>query len=145
MVDADNRRAVLYGYGHECFRSDSSVKNYLRLFGTEEMEEKYGIRGREVLLSDMKGNSAYRQKNMESYKNILGDYEYYSLCFYAGKFEKAKAASKNPKGSLGWNYSFIQDGIRLFLLYLYEKHLLSKTTTYVAVYVGFPDTKEERI
>lgn len=37
-----------------------------------------------------------------------------------------KNVSNNPHGSLGWTGNFIPYGIRLILLYLYEKHLLSK-------------------
>ena len=33
----------------ECFCSDSTEKNFLRLFGTKEMAARYGMRGKEVL------------------------------------------------------------------------------------------------
>ncbi|MDO5425034.1 MAG: GNAT family N-acetyltransferase [Eubacteriales bacterium] len=127
----------------ECFRSDSNVKNYLRLFGTKEMADKYGMRGREVLENRSKGNSECGWRNTELYKNVIGDSEYYRLSFYMGDFETVKTASKNPKGSLGWSSSFIKDGIRLFLLYLYEEPLPSKAAASTAAYVGFPDTEEE--
>ncbi len=128
----------------ECFRSDSNVENYLRLFGTDEMANKYGMRGQEVVQNTNKGSAEYAWKNTELRRNIIGDYEYYRLCFYTGDFETVKAVSKNPKGSLGWSSSFIQDGIRLFLLYLYEKPLPSKAAAGIAAYVGFTDTKEEK-
>lgn len=41
----------------ESFRSDSTVRNFLRLFGTKEMAEQYGIRGKEVVASEIKSNS----------------------------------------------------------------------------------------
>ena len=127
----------------ECFRSDSKVKNYLRLFGTEEMANKYGMHGREVLHNLVKGNQICDWRKTELRRNVVDDYEYYKLCFYMGDFETAKTASKNPKGSLGWSSSFIQDGIRLFLLYLYENPLPSKAAASTAAYIGFADTKEE--
>ena len=38
----------------ECFRSDSTDRNFLRLFGMEEMAKLYGMRGKEVLDSMIK-------------------------------------------------------------------------------------------
>lgn len=76
-------------------------------------------------------------------KNVPGTYEYYRLCFFSGKFEKVQKESKNSKGSLGWSSSFIQVGIRLFLLYLYENPLPSRAAAVTASYIGFPDEKEE--
>lgn len=126
----------------ECFCSDSTVKNYLRLFGTEEMSKRYGMRGREVLINRKKGNQENNGRNPESRRNIIDDYTYNSLNFYTGDFEKVKNISKNPKGSLGWSSSFIRSGIRLFLIYLYEKPLPSKAAASIAAYIGFPDTKD---
>ena len=126
----------------ECFCSDSTVKNYLRLFGTEEMAKRYGMRGKEVLTHRIKETTESSWKNTELRRNVIDDYEYYSLIFYTGDFEKVKNISKNPQGSLGWSSSFIRDGIRLFLIYLYEKPLPSKAAASIAAYIGFPDTKD---
>ena len=126
----------------ECFCSDSTVKNYLRLFGTEEMAKRYGMRGKEVLINRIKGDQENNWRNSELRRNVIDDYEYYSLIFYTGDFEKIKTISKNPKGSLGWSSSFIRNGIRLFLIYLYEKTLPSKAAASIAAYIGFPDTKD---
>ena len=124
----------------EGFCSDSTVKNYLRLFGTEEMAKRYGMRGKEVLINRIKGNQENNWRNSELRKNVIDDYKYYSLIFYTGDFEKVKNISKNPQGSLGWSSSFIRIGIRLFLIYLYEKTLPSKAAASIAAYIGFPDT-----
>lgn len=126
----------------ECFCSDSTSKNFLRLFGTKEMAEKYGLRGREILLHREKGNPAECVRNPELAKNIIGDYGYYKLCFYTGDFKKVKGVSKNPEGSLGWSGNFIPYGIRLILLYLYETSFPSKAAKGVAAYVGFCDEKD---
>lgn len=126
----------------ECFRSDSTSQNFLRLFGTKEMAEKYGLRGREILLHREKGNPAECVRNPELAKNIIGDYGYYKLCFYTGDFKKVKEVSKNPEGSLGWSGNFIPYGIRLILLYLYETSFPSKAAKGVAAYVGFCDEKD---
>lgn len=126
----------------ECFCSDSTDKNFLRLFGTEKMAERYGIAGKEVLKNRIKDNRAYAESNEELRKNIIGDYEYNTLSFYMGDFENVKAASVNPKGSLGWSASFIRYGIRLMLLYLSESPLPSKAAADISAYVGFTDNRE---
>lgn len=126
----------------ESFQSDSTVRNFLRLFGMEEMAERYGMRGGETLRARIKGNPERCMDNTELHRNIMGDEEYYTLSFYTGDFQTAKQASKNPQGSLGWSTKFIRRGIRLFLLYLYEEPLPSKAAAYIASAVGFPDDKD---
>ncbi len=123
----------------ECFCSDTTVRNYLRLFGTKEMAQQYGMRGKEVLFSGLKGEDRYQIRKKELCQNQIGKWNYYELCFYTGDFGTAKQASKNPSGSLGWSSSFIDRGIRLFLLYLYENPQPSKAASSVAQQVGFVD------
>ncbi len=126
----------------EGFRSDSTDRNFLRLFGTEEMAGQYGIRGKEILGGRIEGNPAEFLRNEELRRNVIGEHEFYLLSFYTGDFETAKQASKNPKGSLGWSGGFIPYGIRLFLLYLYKKPLPSPAAEAVASYVGFRDDEK---
>lgn len=128
----------------ESFRSNSTDRNFLRLFGMKEMAERYGMRGGEVLRARIKGNSERHIENAELRRNIVEDYGYYTLSFYTGDFRIAKQASKNPQGSLGWSMSFIRKGIRLFLLYLYERLLPSRAAAVIANDVGFPDDKDFR-
>lgn len=128
----------------ESFISNSTVKNYLRLFGLEEMAKTYGMRGKEVLRNKLKGNPELCYRKSELRRNIIGDYEFYRLAFYTGDFDSVKNMSKNPKGSLGWSGSFIEDGIRLFLLYLYDCPLPSKSAKSIASYIGFPDEKNQK-
>lgn len=125
----------------EGYCSDSTIRNYLRLFGTKEMAERYGLRGKEVLNIREKSNFQNSYRNLELSWNVMSDYEYYSLIFYAGNFKKIKNMSRNPKGSLGWSGSFIHIGIRLILLYLYDGDYPSKAAAKIAEYVGFSDTK----
>lgn len=138
LMHADNVMRFCW----ESFRSDSNDRNFLRLFGTEEMAKQYGMRGREVFRSKLKGNPEANTRNPELRQNIIGDTMYHILSFYIGDFERVKEASKNPKGSLGWSSSFIRYGIRLFLLYLYEESLPSKAAASIAGYIGFQDTKD---
>ena len=106
------------------------------------MAEEYGLRGEEVLRSTERSDSFRFAGNKELQRNIISGYRYDTLRFYTGDFEKAKEASRNPQGSLGWSGSFISIGIRLFLLYLYENPLPSKAAANIAAYVGFPDEKD---
>ena len=85
----------------ECFVSDSTVKNFLRLFGMEEMAETYGTQGKEILINTAKGNPQNTCYNLELHRNIMCDFTYYSLVFYTGDFDKAKNICKNSKESLG--------------------------------------------
>lgn len=48
----------------EAFRSDSTDRNFLRMFGTKEMAEEYGMRGREVLCGKEKENPAAAMQNL---------------------------------------------------------------------------------
>ena len=101
------------------------------------IRDRYGIRGKEVLSAHIKGNPQDYVRNEELRQNVISDHGYYTLSFYTGDFEKVKEVSKNPKGSLGWSGSFIRYGIRLILLYLYQKPLPSKAAAAIASYVGF--------
>lgn len=128
----------------ESFCSDSTARNFLRLFGWKDMAELYGKRGREVLRTRIKGEADAYISNAEMRRNVINDDTYYTLSFYTGDFQAAKQATVNPGGSLGWSTQFIRIGIRLFLLYLYEKPLLSKAAGAVANQIGFSDEKDSR-
>lgn len=127
----------------ECFCSDATVRNYLRLFGTDEMAVQYGMQGKLVLSSGIKAKPDFCGTK-ESLQNFVGDFGYHELCFYTGDFDIAKNASRNPQGSLGWSSCFIRRGIRLFLLYLYEKELPSQAAAAVAQSVSFDDETDQR-
>ncbi|WP_455502912.1 hypothetical protein [Blautia sp.] len=130
-------KAMLFCW--ESFRSDSTVRNLLRLFGTREMAERYGMRAKEVLTSRIKGTPAASIRNSELNQNIISDYIYNELNFYTGNFEAVKAVSKNPSGSLGWSSCFVGEEICLFLLYLFEDAIPSKAAAAVANSIGFSD------
>lgn len=101
----------------------NAMKNLLRLFGTKEIAAKYGLRGKDISGSCKKGEVQTCTRDVEMKQNYIGEHTRLELCFYTGQFSKVKEASKNPKGSLGWSGGFIPYGIRMLLLYLYEKTL----------------------
>ena len=123
----------------EAVRSDSTERNFLRLFGMKEMAEKYGLKGKEIINNRKKGKTDHYVRDTELQQNFLGDYDYLKMCFYVGDFARIKEASKNPKGSLGWSGGFIPYGIRMILLYLYDRPIPSKAAVGIAAYVGFQD------
>ena len=55
----------------ECFCSESTEKNFLRLFGTKEMAAQYGMRGKEVLKNRIRGNCENDIRNTELHRNII--------------------------------------------------------------------------
>ena len=126
----------------EAYRSDTTVRNFLRLFGRKEMAERYGMRGEEALAAGIRESAVKYGKSQELEENIPGDDNYYLLKFYNGDFRATKEASKNPRGSLGWSTCFIRYGIRLFLLYLYDNPLPSRAMAAIAQGIGFPDDEE---
>lgn len=139
-----NHEKKMMQFCWESFVSDSTVRNYLRLFGIEKMAETYGMRGKEVLRNRLRGNAEFKYRNSELNQNVIDDYEYYQLVFYTGDFNTVKNISINPKGSLGWSSSFIKVGIRMFLLYLYDCPFPSKSAKSIASYIGFPDEKDRK-
>ena len=102
----------------ECFCSDSTEKNFLRLFGTKEMAAQYGMRGKEVLKNRIRGNCENDIRNTELHRNIIDGYSYYFLSFYMGDFISVKSASKNPAGSLGWSFSLFAMEFGCFALFI---------------------------
>ena len=129
----------------EGFRSDSTDKNFLRLFGLKEMAEKYALKGNEIIRNCKRRKTENYTRDTELQQNLLGDYDYLKMCFYMGDFAKIKEASKNPKGSLGWSGGFIPYGIRMILIYLYDRPLPSKAAARIAEYIAFADTDNSEL
>ncbi len=125
----------------EGFCSDPSERNFLRLFGSEEMAKQYGMQGHDVLRARKKRNFGGDERNLELRQSTVGDTQRLTLSFYFGEFAKVQKASKNPSGSLGWSGNFIWYGIRLFLLYLYENPLPSQAAADIAGDIEFQEEK----
>ncbi len=65
----------------ECFCSDTTVRNYLRLFGTKEMAQQYGMRGKEVLFSGLKGERDIKSETKSSARIRLANGTIMSFVF----------------------------------------------------------------
>lgn len=144
-ADCLGHKEEMMAFCWEGFRSDSTDKNFLRLFGMKEMAEKYGLKGKDIIHNCKKGKAENSMRDIELQQNFLGDYSYLKMCFYVGDFAKVKEVSKNPKGSLGWSGGFIPYGIRMILLYLYDRPLPSKAAAAIAAYVGFQDADSSEL
>ena len=70
----------------EAFGSDTTVRNFLRLFATEELAKQYGINGKTVLSFIPQSDSVAFGRNGELHQNLLGTIDYYMLCFFYGRF-----------------------------------------------------------
>ncbi len=128
---------------YEAFYSNSNVKNYLRLFGEDEMANIYRKKGKAVLKFWRKMDFIRQENNTELQQNAIDNFTYYELCFYFGDFETVKEQCKNPKGSLGWSGEFIRTGIKLFLVYLYNAKKTSKAIEVLANDISFGEVKDK--
>ncbi len=133
-----------YACCFEAFRSDTTVKNYLRLYATDEMATLYKEQIESVISSTLRGNEPEYSygRNTELRQNYMNTLLYCELQFYAGNFEFAKKESKNPPESLGWTGKFIRTGIELFLLYLYDEFLPTKSMRCLSAGCGFRECAE---
>lgn len=68
-----NHEKKMMQFCWESYVSDSTVRNYLRLFGIEKMAETYGMRGKEVLRNRLRGNAEFKYRNSELNQNVIDD------------------------------------------------------------------------
>lgn len=117
---------LMQKYWYEAYDSNSTVVNYLRLFTSNNAINIYKDSAEEKIDVRLISKNVNYEKSKELLKNYIHDYEYNSLCFFSGKFKKVKNLCNNPKSSLGWSGKFIEAGISLFMLYLYQGENLGK-------------------
>ena len=127
----------------EAFRSDSNVRNLLRLYGNEQLAEGYGVRARELLPGGPAGKNIAFGGSRELQENIINDDTYNKLCFFFGEFENVKKKVVNPKGSLGWTGKFTRKGLALFLTYLYDGSRPTTAINYFLHRIDFGNGEEE--
>lgn len=118
-------------YWYQTYFSDSTVQNYLRLFGWRNCALTYGIKAKGLLKTRQECDK-YIQKNEEMQENIIDRETCIYLKFFAGKFDEIKKSCNNTPNSLGWSSSFIKKGVKLFLLYFYQGLDLGKSTLGIA-------------
>lgn len=107
----------------EAFRSDTSTVNYLRL-ATESTD--YSVYREEagkiieMCFQTSKKENTYQHRADELCENRLEEKMYHMLTFFDGRFQKAVKEGMAKKEGLGWSFTFMKEGIALFLLYLYQ-------------------------
>lgn len=115
----------------EAFRSDTSVVNYMRIrFMTkdwmpyrEQVKQIYTDVYNKTKLKNKTPMSYY--DNMQSV-NSLHHNTYCMLLFFDREYEKVIQIGLSEQGALGWSYTFMKEGLALFLLLLYKGKTLSK-------------------
>lgn len=88
----------------EAFRSGKSPVNYLRVFIESRDYSRY-----EKEIKDICASISGMERG-----------DYYTILFLNGKFMEVLKSGMNVKKALGWSYTFMKKGLRLFLLYLYR-------------------------
>lgn len=88
----------------EAFRSEKSPVHFLRIFLESRDYSRYEKSVQEICASMNKKEDAY----------------YYTILFLNGRFKEVLEDGMNVGKALGWSFTFMKKGLRLFLLYLYR-------------------------
>ena len=112
----------------EVFRSNSTVVNYLRIRMQTENWAKYKDDVRTIyvqfygkLRKKGKCGRIVYDMNHQGEKS-LSEEEYCLISFFDEQFEKMIEMGITEKSALGWSSTFMEQGIALFLLLLYNAH-----------------------
>lgn len=107
----------------EAFRSDTNLVNYLRLAAEcldfSGFREETGGIYRNCFKNSGK-ETVYQYRGNELCENRIDKKMYYALTFFEGRFRQVVTEGMDEKNSLGWSFTFMKEGIALFLLYLYR-------------------------
>jgi hypothetical protein len=112
----------------EAFRSNSTVVNYLRIRMQTENWAKYKDAVRTIYVQFYEELREKRKRGRIVYdmnhqgEKSLSEEEYCLISFFDEQFEKMIEMGMTEKGSLGWSSTFMEQGIALFLLLLYNAH-----------------------
>ena len=88
----------------EAFRSEKRPVHFLRIFIESRDYARYEKAVQEICTSMNKRDNA----------------DYYTILFLNGRFREVLEDGMNAREALGWSYTFMKKGLRLFLLYLYR-------------------------
>lgn len=99
----------------EAFRSDISVENYLRLKFFISDFDKVTVRIKSIYENFRKEISSDRGDRNKTFCTIL---------FFEKRFDETMKKGLNVENALGWTYTFMKEGIALFLLLLFHGNRL---------------------
>lgn len=128
----------------EAFRSQTSVRNLLRLYANEELAITYKDKIKKIVLNiqPKKEDFFSTNRSRELALNTVDSFLYNELCFYIGYFGYARKQIQNPEGSLGWSGKFIRRGLTLFLVYLYDKDTPTKAIDTLVDNISFGEVED---
>lgn len=105
----------------EAFRSYPNLVNFLRLMRESRDFEPYREKVREIYL-ECRRSSSSGSMSMADYdkpgKRNLTSNTYFALEFFSGHFDEVISEGMDTSEALGWSFTFMKEGIALFLLTL---------------------------
>lgn len=117
----------------EAFRSDTSGVNYMRIRFMAKNWKQYDIQIKQIY------SELYEKSKQKNNADILGRHHgsaqrvntlyldtYCVLRFFDGDFKNVIQLGLSEKDALGWSFTFMKEGLSLFLLLLYQERTLSK-------------------
>lgn len=115
----------------EAFRSDTSVLNYMRIRFMTKDWKRYSKEIRQIYSevynkTKMEGKVAMNYYEDMPRVNLLHRNVYCMLLFFDRDYERVIRIGLSEKNTLGWSYTFMKEGLALFLLLLYKGETLSK-------------------
>ena len=110
----------------EAFHSDSTATNFLRFRMLAKNWESKSEELKSIYEKAYKAANIPKESPCSSRFNSLEDTSYYRLLFFDGRLDAAFRFGMNKSEALGWSYSFMKEGMALFLAALYQgEHLPS--------------------
>lgn len=107
------------------FQSDTTVLNYLRLRFHSKYWKNHSGQIRDIYqkiykqtIRDQQSSGFHRWNSLR--ENSLTKNEYYAILFFDGQFEEVPGNGMNENDALGWSFTFIKQGLALFLLLLFS-------------------------
>ncbi len=110
----------------EAFRSDTSLINYLRLKFLTDNPVKFDEKTSSIIDSVRretldKGNQFYSWEKNRIFNRISTD-TYCVMLFFERRFDAMEAVGMTVREALGWSFTFMNEGLELLLLLLFDGH-----------------------
>lgn len=131
-AECNGEEEAKYRYWYEAYRSESTEKNYLRLYSEKKCAEEYGMKTKADPCKRVASDAYMSETNQELRKNVIDNATWNCLLFFEGELDEVRSKCINPKNSLGWSGNFIRCGISLFFVYLYQGSKPTRAITEIA-------------
>ncbi len=107
----------------EAFKSDTNEASFLRLVLMGDPDKDKIRKIYEAVYKRSIGEQDYQRK-----KNQITENTYYTICFFDGRFDELMEKAMDVKEYLGWTYTFMKQGLCLFLLLLNDDLKIDKSS-----------------